>query len=150
MRPNRVPRLAALLLALAAVTLVGCGSDDDEPTDTTTTPPPTSALPTTAAPAPDAPTTAPGAPVTVGPAPTTTEVTAAPTTDASTAVPLPIEPAPGSPCELGSFPDCIDPEGDGTGIFLLDGAACMVTFRDSPGLCSDLDGDGYAGYPDSG
>ncbi len=27
---------------------------------------------------------------------------------------------------------------------------CLATFPDSPGLCLDLDGDGYAGYPDSG
>lgn len=27
---------------------------------------------------------------------------------------------------------------------------CLADFPDSPGLCLDLDGDGYAGYPDSG
>lgn len=27
---------------------------------------------------------------------------------------------------------------------------CLAAFPDSPGLCTDLDGDGIAGYPDSG
>jgi hypothetical protein len=139
--------VALLFITAVGLTALGCGSDEDDPGGTSDTAPataapapataapaPTTAAPTTAAPTTAAPTTA--APTTAAPAP----ATAAPTT----------EPEPGEPCELGSFPDCIDPEGDGTGIFLLDGAACMVTFPDSPGLCSDLDGDGYAGYPDSG
>jgi hypothetical protein len=40
--------------------------------------------------------------------------------------------------------------GEGQGTYLLYGADCMATFADSPGLCNDLDGDGIAGYPDSG
>lgn len=60
-------------------------------------------------------------------------------------------PAPGEPCDLGSDRDCVDPEGDGQGTYLVGGGDCMDTFApDSTGLCSDLDGDGYAGYPDSG
>ena len=57
---------------------------------------------------------------------------------------------PGAACALGSSPDCIDPDGDGQGVYLLGGAQCMAAFPDSPDLCSDLDGDGRAGYPDSG
>lgn len=56
----------------------------------------------------------------------------------------------GQPCTRGSHRDCIDPEGDGSYTYLKGGAECMRTFRDNPGLCSDLDGDGEAGYPDSG
>ena len=73
-----------------------------------------------------------------------------PTTVAPSPPTSPPEPAPGAPCQLGSFTDCIDPDGDGEGTYLLDGADCMATFPGSPGLCTDLDGDGYAGYPDSG
>ncbi len=58
-------------------------------------------------------------------------------------------PAPGSACTLGSHPDCIDPDGDGQGTFLLEGGACMAE-SPSPEFCSDPDGDGHAGYPDSG
>ncbi len=57
---------------------------------------------------------------------------------------------PGGRCELGSHRDCIDPEGDGIGTYLLGGGDCMVQFPDSPGSCADLDLDGAAGYPDSG
>ncbi len=55
---------------------------------------------------------------------------------------------PGQPCSLGSDYDCIDPDGDGQGVYLIGGGDCMATI--GGGLCSDLDGDGYAGYPDSG
>ena len=61
-------------------------------------------------------------------------------------------PAYGSSCVLGSHPDCIDPEGDGQGTFLQGGAACMAEMAPTlgPGICTDLDGDGRAGYPDAG
>lgn len=76
--------------------------------------------------------------------------TTAPSTTAppppTTAAPL----TPGDSCRLGSTPDCIDPEGDGTGVFLIDGADCLAAFPGSPELCTDLDGDGVAGYGDSG
>jgi hypothetical protein len=56
--------------------------------------------------------------------------------------------APGDRCSLGSDYDCIDPDGDGNGTYLIGGGDCMAAGLD--GLCSDLDEDGYAGYPDSG
>ena len=67
-------------------------------------------------------------------------------------MPPPTVPAlvPGGSCALGSHPDCIDPDGNGAGIYLLFGADCMADFPDAPGLCSDLNQDGIAGYPDSG
>jgi hypothetical protein len=57
--------------------------------------------------------------------------------------------SPGDPCSLeeGS-PDCIDPDGDGEGVYLLGGADCVASAPDVAS-CEDLDGDGYAGYPDS-
>ena len=66
--------------------------------------------------------------------------------DTTTTAP-PIE--PGDPCspEEG-LPDCIDPEGDGTYVYLIDGGDC-VSVRPDPSTCADLDGDGIAGYPDS-
>ena len=109
------------MLALGAV---ACG---DGTTDTTTSSAPTTTL-----------------------APTTTSAVAT-TVDhgghVTTSKPVP---AFGAACQLGSLPDCIDPDGDGQGVYLQGGAACMQAFKDSPGLCSDLDGDGKAGYPDSG
>ena len=58
----------------------------------------------------------------------------------------------GMPCEVGSHADCIDPEGDGQGVLLQDGAFCMYETAASmgPEICLDLDGDGKAGYPDAG
>lgn len=64
-------------------------------------------------------------------------------TTATTVVPY------GSACDKGSHPDCIDPDGDGRYEYLKNGERCMKEMGDS-GLCSDLDGDGVAGYPDSG
>lgn len=43
----------------------------------------------------------------------------------------------------------LDPDGDGKYEYLKNGERCMKELGDS-GLCSDLDGDGVAGYPDSG
>lgn len=60
------------------------------------------------------------------------------------------QPIPGTVCDLGSDPDCIDPEGDGSGTYLVGGADCMEANKASPEMCSDLDEDGVAGYPDSG
>jgi hypothetical protein len=56
---------------------------------------------------------------------------------------------PGEPCAEGSSPDCIDPFGDGDFVYLLGGADCMDSPIGGP-ACADLDGDGYAGYPDRG
>jgi hypothetical protein len=64
--------------------------------------------------------------------------------------PTTTRPPYGSPCQKGSHPDCIDPDQDGRYEYLKGGAACMKDFGESSGLCSDLDGDGEAGYPDSG
>ena len=94
-----------------------------------------------ATPAPTAP------PTSTAPPPTTT--TAPATTRPPDTAPPPTL-IPGTPCTLGSDPDCIDPYGDGTGTYLIGGADCIATFPDSTGLCGDPDGDGYAGYPDSG
>ncbi len=59
------------------------------------------------------------------------------------------EPEPGEPCSLEEgLPDCIDPDGDGEGTYLLGGAECIAQWPDTPSYCEDLDGDGYAGYPD--
>jgi hypothetical protein len=118
--------IGAVVLALGAV---ACGGSSE--TDTTTSSAPT----TTAA-------------VTTAVAPTVAPATTAPVqATVSTAKPVP---AFGAACQLGSLPDCIDPDGDGKGVYLEGGAACIQMFKDSPGLCSDLDGDGKAGYPDSG
>jgi hypothetical protein len=120
-------RRLAVALAVVAVAVTGCGDDDD-----------------------------------IGDAPATSLSTLAPvTTIVSTAttgaevpattVAPPESPAPGAPCDLGGAqPDCIDPDGDGEGTYLVGGDECMSDFEDSPGLCSDLDGDGRAGYPDAG
>ena len=43
----------------------------------------------------------------------------------------------------------VDPDGSGQYVYLIGGAACMAGPLAGP-LCSDLDGDGRAGYPDSG
>ncbi len=99
-----------------------------------TTPPPTTCVP-----AADAPTTE-----TTGPPGSTTPEAAEPdTTAAPTTAPYGGECAPGP-----ADPDCIDPEGDGTYVKLEGGAACMATTLD-PAMCTDLDGDGAAGDPDS-
>ena len=74
------------------------------------------------------------------------------TTSAASTTPAPPSTVPpyGSPCEAGSHPDCIDPDGDGEHEYLRGGEDCMKAFPVDSGLCSDLDGDGRAGYPDSG
>ena len=72
------------------------------------------------------------------------------TTAISTTSPPSTAPPYGSPCRAGSHPDCIDPEGDGEFEYLEGGADCLRKLGAGSGLCSDLDGDGRAGYPDSG
>jgi hypothetical protein len=79
-------------------------------------------------------TSTPGSTLTVPPGPT------------STAAP---GQTPGAPCAQGSSPDCIDPFGDGSFVYLLGGADCMASPIGGPS-CADLDHDGYAGYPDQG
>jgi hypothetical protein len=109
-----------VLAAMAIVLVVSCGGDDPGPEDTGSTTTTTALASTTTATS------------------STTSTTATPTTR------LPY----GSACAPGSHPDCIDPDGDGRYEYLKDGAECMRTL--GGGLCSDLDGDGVAGYPDSG
>lgn len=76
------------------------------------------------------------------------EPSSPPTTEPPTAT---TQPAgwPGAACEPGSHADCIDPEGDGTYVWLIGGADCMASPVGGP-MCADLDGDGHAGYPDQG
>jgi hypothetical protein len=122
---------------LAAAFLAGCGSSGGSDEATTTEP---QVVTTTAAET-----------TTTGGATSTTAAGATTTAGGGTATST--EPAnglkPGDACSLeeGS-PDCIDPDGDGEGTYLIGGAACMNDSPD-PALCADLDGDGYAGYPDS-
>lgn len=84
--------------------------------------------------------------------PTTPETapptTPTPTTAETTTTPPPVL-TPGQPCTPGSDRDCVDPDGDGTYQYLIGGADCMAGIPSAPELCSDLDGDGHAGYPDS-
>jgi hypothetical protein len=122
--------------AVLAVGLVACGSGDDDSDDTTTSTTSTSTSSTTT-------TTA------AAPASSTTSSTRAPTSPAApttTAAPL----VPGDPCAVASDPNCIDPSDTGQGTYLEGGADCLAAFPDNPGLCEDLDGDGFAGYPDAG
>ncbi|MDQ0375335.1 hypothetical protein [Cellulomonas humilata] len=121
----------ALALALAA-----CTPSSPAPDPSPSTPPVTSAP----SPSPSTP------PVTSAPSPT-------PTTDPSpdTADPL----LPGDPCDpAAGSPDCTDATGmDGSGYRYVEGYAdCVARFGadEAYGLCTDLDGDGRAGYPDSG
>lgn len=137
MRGAKVVR-GLVALALAALVVSGCSSGgSDSPGSTTTTTKASTATTTTAA----------GTATTTAPAKTTTTVAKTTTTDPS------VDPVtglkPGDECspEEGS-PDCIDPDGDGTSTYLIAGNDCMASAPD-PALCEDLDGDGYAGYPDS-
>lgn len=95
---------------------------------------------------PDGTTTTSGATTTS--APTVSSTTA--TTTATSGTTATTQPPYGSACQKGSHPDCIDPDQDGRYEYLKGGAACMKDFGDDSGLCSDLDDDGVAGYPDSG
>jgi hypothetical protein len=115
-------RLVRGVAAVGLLLCVGACDGEDEPVDTGST--------TSTAPA----------------AETSTTTAAPPTSIATTAT---TQPAYGSACAPGSHPDCIDPDGDGRHEYLKEGAKCMATLGDT-GLCSDLDGDGVAGYPDSG
>jgi hypothetical protein len=67
------------------------------------------------------------------------------------ATPDPQPPGPGEPCDPDDGDlDCTTDSGDGT-YRIVEGWNDRVVDTGEPGgLCSDLDGDGYAGYPDSG
>ena len=133
MRSTRRALVAPTVLVLG-LGMAACGGDGDGDGDDTTTTASTSTTAPTTTVGTDASTTTAAAP---GPG---TEVPV--TNDAGL--------APGDPCEVGSDRDCIDPSGTGEGTYLLGGGDCLEAFADSPVLCEDLDGDGYAGYPDSG
>jgi hypothetical protein len=141
MRTNRSSIGVVLLVAGALALLGGCGgsSDDGDGDGTTTTTVDQAA--STSVPGPtvtsETPATDPSA---------TTESTPSNGSVPPTTVPLLV---PGQPCAPGSDPDCIDPYADGQFVYLIGGADCMA----SPiggSMCADLDGDGRAGYPDSG
>ncbi len=128
----RLIRLPLLVVAAALLLVAGCGDDDSSDTEESTTT--TEATSTTADPSGSK--SAPPPP---------------PVDDDGTSTTLAADEAtPGAPCELGSDPDCIDPDGNGQGVYLIDGGDCMVELASAPELCQDLDGDGVAGYPDSG
>lgn len=62
--------------------------------------------------------------------------------------------APGELCDpADGSPDCTDATGEVEGPFryIVGYADCVEDFgpEHAYGLCTDLDGDGYAGYPDS-
>lgn len=144
-------------LAVATVLLVGCGASGDGgdakgDTSSTTAKATSTTVAETTTTTVAASTTA----TTLDP-PATTAATTPPTSPPATTpatTPASTEPnnglAPGDPCsqEEGS-PDCIDPENDGSATYLIGGADCMAN-SPLPEMCADLDGDGYAGYPDGG
>ena len=139
MRTRSVVR-AAVAVGLAAAFLAGCGSSGgSEPKGTTSTTIKKVEFATTT----EAETTTTGAASSTTAVTSTTSGGAATTTEPSNGL------KPGDACSLeeGS-PDCIDPDGDGEGTYLIGGAACIASAPD-PASCTDLDGDGYAGYPDS-
>jgi hypothetical protein len=135
--------IAALVLALAGLGVAACGASGGDGT-TSSDAPSSDATATDEATTTEAPTTT-EAQATTSTAPPTTSTTEPATTSTEPANGL----SPGDPCSLeeGS-PDCIDPDGDGEGTYLIGGADCMANAPD-PALCTDLDGDGRAGYPDS-
>lgn len=94
-------------------------------------------------PAPSPPSPAPSSTAPVDPASTSTPATSPPT------------PAlrPGDPCDpADGSPDCTDATADGQFRYVEGYADCVATFGEEQayGLCTDLDGDGIAGYPDAG
>ena len=124
---------ATLGLVSVALVLAGC---------TSTPPRPSSAVSPTASEA-SAPTT-PAAPA------TTTPPAPAPAPSATAAPPTP---APGEPCDpADGSPDCTNATGDGAFRYVEGYADCVATFgpEEAYSLCTDLEGDGRAGYPDSG
>jgi hypothetical protein len=136
--------LVPLALGMASLALVaGCGSSSSGSPGTTTT----SAATTMTTPIPGS-TYPPATQVTGSTASTATTASngsGPPTTVPTTGASL----VPGQPCTPGSSPDCISPEADGQYVYLIGGAACMAGPLGGP-MCSDLDGDGRAGYPDAG
>ena len=102
----------------------------------------------TPAPAPTAsPTTAPPPSTSVTPVPTPS---AKPTADPS-ADPTPRALLPGESCDpADGSPDCTNATADSEYRYIEGYADCVAYFTtdETYGLCTDLDGDGYHGYPD--
>ena len=126
--PARAAGVAAIVLVLAA-----CTQPSPRPSSSLTA---TATATATAVPSPTGPTPSP--------------------TGTSTLSPSPSPPlAAGDPCDPADrSPDCTDATGiEGGGFRYVEGYAdCVATFgaEEADGLCFDLDGDGVAGYPDSG
>jgi hypothetical protein len=129
------PVVAAVLLLVGGV--AGCaGSGGDAPA-----PSPSGSV---IAPAPDTP----------GPdTPAPDSSTGASPADGTAPDPL-ADPAPGTPCEEGSHPDCSDATGtEGDAFRIIAGYADCLALHgadEADGLCTDLDGDDRAGYADAG
>jgi len=91
---------------------------------------------------------------TMGPAPVVTTPAPSPTTapPPTPGVPTPAVPAPGQPCDpADGSPDCTDASVDGTFRQITGYADCVKALGqdEAHGMCTDLDGDGKSGYPDS-
>jgi hypothetical protein len=56
---------------------------------------------------------------------------------------------PGDQCTPGDHRDCVDPDRDGVGEYLIDGGDGIEALAPYVESCFDLNGDGVAGYPDS-
>ncbi|KQY47231.1 hypothetical protein [Cellulomonas sp. Root137] len=61
-------------------------------------------------------------------------------------------PVPGEPCDpADGSPDCTDATSDGLFRYVEGYADCVAQLPgEEHSMCTDLDGDGRAGYPDSG
>ena len=159
---RKVSRLARASVPVAALALgwsAGCSSTQITPSDPTTATAPggtgSSLAPATSRAGANTGTVPGSRPGTTEPATTSSSSTSSSTTSTpdlttSTVPVVTTAPSltPGAPCTPGSSPDCIDPDGDGAYTYLIGGADCLANLP--PGLCEDLDGDGRAGYPDSG
>jgi hypothetical protein len=141
-RIGRVGRVVGLVLMVSPLAVGACSSSSDDGDTTTTVEATTTTRGGTNIGSGTGTSTTSSTTSTSTPTSETTETTGS--TTPSTTRPL----LPGDPCELGSNPDCIDPDGDGNGVYLINGGACIAALPVE--LCADLDGDGVAGYPDSG
>jgi Ethanolamine utilization protein EutJ (predicted chaperonin) len=162
--PSRRRALAAIALATlvvaAALGLVltrdqprdAAGADDEGARTTTTS----TAAPTTSTTVADTTTTtgdtasaAPPSGDDATPASGPSQAPAATTTTTPPTTTTTQPPAPGSPCDpAAGDPDCTNESADGTFRIVSGYADCVATLGEG-GLCSDLDGDGVAGFPDS-